>query len=159
MGHGAWGSFTGIPGIFQKNRAGLAKRDIKRLQSLQNKVLRLVDYKDIYTPTRELLKTTKQLSVNQLIAFHIGKQTYKIQKSEKPDYHFERLFDKNFQPTRTRPDNIKRIDFRLNSGQSSFFCQASRLWSAIPFDISNTNRGVFKSKLKEWIWDNIPIKP
>ena len=155
----AWGHITGIPGQMSEFRAGITKRDILRLQSIQNKAVRLNYYRDRSFPTKQLLKESHQLSINQLIAYHISVQTFKIRLSKKPEYHYHRLFKEDTN-TRTRSDNIRRVEFRLNLGRSSFFYQANRLWTALPNNIKNCpSLNIFKKRTKEWIWENIPTKP
>ena len=110
----AWGCVSGIPGQPDNSRAGFTKRDLLRLQAVQNKAVRLIHYRDRLTPTRELLKEANILSINQYIAYQVLTQTFKIKDSHLPEYHYGRLFDENYRLSRTRSDNMKRVDFRLN---------------------------------------------
>ena len=87
----AWGHIAGIPGQMSDFRAGINKRDILRLQAIQNKAIRLFYYRDRYFPTKQILKESGQLSINQLIAYQISVQTFKIRMSQKPEYHYHRL--------------------------------------------------------------------
>ena len=104
----AWGYVTGIPSQVSEFRSGITKKDILRLQTIHSKAVRLINYHDIYTPTKKLLKETKQLTINQLIAYHMLVQTYKISVSKMPEYHYERLFSENNE-FRTRSENKSRI--------------------------------------------------
>ena len=129
----AWGCVSGIPGQMNDYRAGFSKRDLLRIQALQNRAVRLVHFRDTSISTRELLKEVNQLSVNQNIAYHILLQTYKIKSSQQPAYHFKRLFSPENRYTRTRSETIiRRVDFRLNKGRSLFFYLSSKLWSPLP---------------------------
>ena len=158
-GISAWGYVSGIPGQQAEFRAGITKRDIQRLQSLQNKALKLTFYRDPMYPTKLLMKETNQLSINQLIALHIIMSTYKINLSKKPEYHYERLFGTMNGDARTRSNQLRRVEFRLNLGRSSYFYQASRLWAVIPEEIKQSpSLGTFKVKIKSWIKENIPLK-
>ena len=126
---------------------------------MQNKAVRLIYYRDRYTPTKSILKETNQLSINQMIAFQILVQTYKIKVSHKPDYHFQRLFS-NEQNSRLRSMNQVRVDFKLNIGRSSYFYQASRLWTKLPSDLKESKSQIdFKKRCRKWTLENIPIKP
>ena len=156
----AWGSVFGIPGQTEDSRSAFPKKDILRLQTLPNKAIRMLFYRDRRTPTKDLLKEANQLSVNQLIAFHILLQTFKIKVSQQPSYHYHRLFEIKNNKYETRSSNIKRVEFRLNIGRSSFFFQASRLWLSLPRELTEcSSENSFKMKLKDWIIDNIPTKP
>ena len=46
----AWGSVSGIPGRREEARAGLTKRDLQRIQSLQNEASCLFHNRDKYFP-------------------------------------------------------------------------------------------------------------
>ena len=116
--------------------------------------------RDRSTATSQLLKEANQMSVNQLTAYHMILQTYKINSGQQPDYHYDRLFKKKSQEYDTRSSNLKRVEFRLNIGRSSFFYQASRLWLCLPPEmIECTSKERFKTQAKLWIKENIPIKP
>ena len=99
-GIAAWGCVSRVPGQpdIQRCGIGFTKRDILRHQALQNKALRLINHSDLCTPTRALLKETKQLSINQHIAYHIILQTYKKRVSRLPEYYHERLFEEDRRP-------------------------------------------------------------
>ena len=155
-----WGSVSGIPGQPKGFRTGFPKTDLRRIQSLQNKALRLLHWRDMTTPTRDLLKETNQLSVNQTIAYHILIQTHTIRTTEQPNFHYLRLFSTDEETPKTRSGNMKRVEFRLNIGRSSFFYQANRLWLALPKKIREiTSLGSFKKEIKIWTSENIPPKP
>ena len=122
--------------------------------------MRLIHYRDRQTPTKELLKEANILSINQYIAYQILVQTFKIKSSHLPEYHYGRLFDEECRLSRTRIDNMRRVDFRLNISRNSFFYQASKLWTALPADIKkDSSKESFKRKLRVWIENNIPVKP
>ena len=156
----AWGCVSGIPGQPDNSRAGFTKRDLLRLQAVHSKAVRLIHYSDRMTPTKELMKATNMLSINQYIAYQIIMHTFKIKVSQLPEYHYRRLFDEEYRPSRTRTDGMKRIDFRLDICRNSFFYQASKLWTALPANMkSDTSITSFKRKVLIWIEANIPVKP
>ena len=164
-----WGRVWGIPGSLDEElRASptLTKDDLRKLQVLQNKCLRLITNSDRYTPTALLLHKTGSLSVHQRIAQLILAQVHTVFHDKKPDYHFKRLFghpEPSNDPTWTRAfthANPRRIDFRLSLARSSFFYQASRLWSALPdANKLEKNKDSFKKKCKAWVKATIAIKP
>ena len=66
-----WGRIWDIPGSLDEEKrtsASLTKDDLRKLQVLQNKCLRLITNCDYKTPTETLLQRTNMLSVNQLTA-------------------------------------------------------------------------------------------
>ena len=156
---GAWGT----PGqTSEDTKTSISKRDMNRLQTLQNKALRIVNFENRSTPTVKLLKSTGNISVHQLGAYHTLNQIYKIRKSEQPEYHFGRLFGENDQNFRYRSSDFlaNRINFKLCLSRGSFFYQGCRLWTSLPGNIKClTKEDTFKKKCKQWVIDNIKIKP
>ena len=69
-----WGRVWGIPGsLDEETRTSrtMTKEDLRKLQVLQNKCMRLVTNSEYRTPTEHLLLATGSLSVHQRIA-HIS---------------------------------------------------------------------------------------
>ena len=163
-GISAWGAISGIPGCPKDYRAGITKRDLSRLQSLQNEALILINWRDRSAPTKTLLRDSKFLSINQLITFHILLQVFKIKLSKKLEYHYKRLFntmkENEEQATKTRSNNCKQVEFLLNIGRSSFFYQANRIWMALPATLKECSSiNQFTTVMRKWIVEKIPIKP
>ena len=163
-----WGRVWGIPGsLDEEARASrtMTKEDLRKLQVLQNKCMRLVTSSEYRTPTEHLLRATGSLSVHQRTAQLTLAQVHSISRSKKPTYHHSRLFghysgQTNQPDTRSARQGINRIEFRLSLARASFFYQASRLWSALPDEIRNIeNKAMFKKKSKAWVKTNIVIKP
>ena len=136
-----WGRVWGIPGSHDEEaRASptMTKDDIRKLQVLQNKCLRMLTNSDYSTPTAILLSNTGSLSVHQRIAQHTLTQVHTVFHERKPDYHYDRLFG-HMNTTDDQPNtrastqnNSARINFKLSLARSGFFYQASRLWTALP---------------------------
>ena len=65
-----WGRVCNIPGYNEEEMRSpsLTKEDLRKLQVLQNKCLRIVSSSDFKTPTALLLRKTNALSVHQQIA-------------------------------------------------------------------------------------------
>jgi hypothetical protein len=85
-----WTSVWDLPGQVgeEETRTSMTKRDMHRLQTLQNKTLRLVNWTDRSTSTTELLRSTESLSVHQLGAYISLVQAFKIREARQPEYHF-----------------------------------------------------------------------
>ena len=161
-----WGRVWNIPGNLEEVRSpSLTKEDLRKLQVLQNKCLRLVTDSDYKTPTASLLQKTNSISVHQQTAHLMLSQVYNIFTTRAPSYHYSRLFlgnhSDNTLKTRTNNDfSINRIHFKLSLGRSNFFYQASRLWASLPDHIkSSRNKFIFKKKSKNWVKHNVSVKP
>ena len=68
-------------------RTSITKADMRRLQVLQNKTMRLETNVDYRTPTAELLLKTGKLSVHQMVAYTTAVQVYNISRHQEPRYH------------------------------------------------------------------------
>ena len=158
-----WGRVWDIPGSMDEESRTcptMTKEDIRKLQVLHNKCLRLISNSDYQTPTATLLQRTGQLSVHQRIAHLSLSQVYSIYKTKNPIYHHKQLFGRQPGNRDTSDYTPNRIEFNLSLARSSFFYQSSRLWAAIPDQIkTSTNRTTFKSKSKTWVKNNISVKP
>ena len=79
--------WTGIWGLGGQQedvtRSTISKEDMRRLQVLQNKAMRLITKCDRWTPTSTLLGKTSFLSVHQLGAYHTALQVFKTHLTRK----------------------------------------------------------------------------
>ena len=163
-----WGRVWNIPGDMDEEARAIptmTKEDLRRMQVLQNKCLRLITNSDFKTPTSSLLYQSGSLSVHQRIAHLSLAQVYTIYQTKNPVYHHNRLFGRN--AANNQPDartviseyRVNRIEFKLSLSRSSFFYQSSRLWSALPDTVkSAANKSIFKKQCKAWVKANIVIK-
>ena len=132
----------------------LKKQELRKLQVLQNKCLRLISHSKYDTPRTELLKKCKQMSVNQLISYHTACQTHRIYTSKLPVYHYKRLFSRPQENdqivTRSRTNNnANQINYHLALSRGNFFYQSSKLWNQIPVSIRILEKTeTFKKQLK-----------
>jgi hypothetical protein len=113
-----WGRVWQIPGEDEDMRSlTLTKEDIRKLQVLQNKCLRLITNCDYKTPTKVLFQKTNRLSVHQQIAQLSLSQVHSIYYTRSPAYHYQRLFSRPHdndeqQGTQSVGDySANRIDF------------------------------------------------
>ena len=138
---------------------------MRKLQVCQNKCLRMITGSDYTASTKDLLKSSNQLSVHQLVAFHSACQVYRIAASKLPVYHYDRLFktdtgSNEASRTRGNKNRNKIIDFGLSLGKSNFFHQSSRIWASLPKEIQEAKSiKAFKSKCKIFITENVSIRP
>ena len=161
-----WTGIWDIPGqVGDGNKVSIGKQDMRRLQVMQNKTLRLLTRADRSTPTSTLTNLARCLSVHQLGAYHTANQVFQVHQSRMPVYHQARLFQNNHsledQVTLRSQNNLQsRVNFNLSTCRSSFFYQGAKLWSALPMGIKTSrNSEQFKSRCKKWIARNIKVKP
>ena len=130
----------------------ISKQDMRRLQTLQNKTLRLQSGLDRYTPTETLMAATRSLSVHQLASKCALVQIYNIRKNKKPSYHYNRLFPED-------TPEASRIQYEKALCKGGFFHQSSHLWSSLPAYIKNSvTVSSFKSLVTKWVKQNISLK-
>ena len=136
---------------------------MRKLQVLQNKIMRIETGLPYDTPTKILLRDCNYLSVHQMVAFHSGLQIPKILTSKLPKYHTRRIQNSAQRPTRFSAENQIQIDFKLSLAKTSFFHQATRIWNLIPPEMkllrSEKQFKKFKKQFKQWVCLNISIRP
>ena len=162
-----WGGVWNLPGDMRDETTrstSIAKEDIRKLQVLQNKCMRMLTNMDRDTATSTLLHRTKFLSVHQMIAQHTAVQVFNVFKNRLPLYHYQRLFtdidETRNMDIRSRSSNPTRVDFNVSLGRSSFFYRGSRIWSALPLYIKTApTLQAFKTRCKRWTMNNISIRP
>ena len=162
-----WGGIWNLPGDMrdETNRStSITKEDMRKLQVLQNKCMRMLSNMDRDTPTATLLHRTKLLSVHQMVAQHTAVQVYNVFRNKLPVYHHQRLFpdvnEARNLGTRSMSNSSTRVDFNVSLGRSSFFYRGSRIWSALPPVIKTApTLQSFKSRCKRWTMANITIRP
>ena len=135
-----WGGVWNIPGILDDKKRcnpAITLEDNRKLQVLQNVVLRLKTGLEIRTPVKTLLHEANQLSVQQLVAYHSVLSIFKCKRVSQPEYMHNRLFpDMNGNQNMRTTENLDiRIDFELSLARSSFFYRASRIWNSLYMDI------------------------
>ena len=160
-----WGGVWRIPGILDDKRRSsptITLEDHRKLQVLQNVILRLKTGMGKATHVKTLLSEAKQLSVQQLAAYHSVLSIFKCISARQPGYMHNRLFpeiNKNLKLRNTTNQDIQ-IGFELTLARSSFFYRASRIWNALELDAkTSTLVNKLKKKAKTWIKNHISECP
>ena len=143
---------------------GFTKEDNRKLQVIQNQVVRLlVDKKDLEgklnIPTKELLDMSNDLSIHQLGALRTVTMVKKIILTQKPKYLARRfqLREKNKNRSRT---SLVSERVTLDLKREGFVYRGSRLFNILPEELKLENKiEVFKEKVEDWIKEIIPVKP
>ena len=135
---------------------------LNSLQVLQNRAARAVTGKSWFTPTRQLLKQCRWLSVRQLVFYQTVLQVHKVLLSGKPD-HLSNRFSTDH-PYRTRQATGgglrfgEEFDARSGLSHGSFCYRGTVDYNRIPAYIRQARTlDTFKYKLKQWVSTNIPL--
>ena len=135
------------------------------LQVVQNKVARSVTKKDIYTPTKVLMKECGWLNVRQLMVYHSLLQLHKIVQHQTPSYLFSRVSSQmgmleakktyNYKTRQEAHGLMRQIpagEARLDLAERSWCWRATKDYDTLPASIKEEkNQKKFKSKLKTWV--------
>ena len=141
-----------------------SKGDCRKLQVMQNKILRLkcgIANRNI--PTNDLLDATGDMSVHQLGANQTLGTVFRILRSGKPEYLADKLkmktpLEDNIFPSR-HMFNIQ-IQYNLSVSKSRFLYRGSRLWNMLQMVLKTETRiKTFKQEVKKWILGRISRRP
>ena len=143
---------------------GCQKFLIGSLQVMQNKAARYVTKKNIFTPTKVLLKQCGWMSVNQMVFFHTSVLFYKTRQSKFPPALYNMASSEYSYNTREKSrGNFKVVsNTRLQSSLAvqSFRWRSVEFWNKLPLNIKTIEKiEDFKKSLKEWTFENISITP
>ena len=136
-------------------------KDNRNLQVLQNNLNRVLLKAKYDTPTEVLLKETKSLSIQQMIAYQTAVLAFKIIKTGKPSYIASRMMrTETGLVLREQKGKIKLQKRKLAITKEGFINRASILLNNINEDLRNEdNIEKFKSGMREWVLGNILTKP
>ena len=147
----------------QRRFPAFTRSDNRKLQVLQNRVMRLKSNLPFGTSTVELCRTTGDLSVHQLSAFSTLVTAHKSIISKQPQYLARRLHlrtkqEHPFLPN--RHENTLRIQSNLTISRGGFLHRSSVLYNQLPHEFrSEKCSKIFKTKVKEWVKMNITPRP
>ena len=139
------------------------KDDLRRLQVLQNRALRLLTNLPSHTSTEVLVKSSGQLSVHQLTAYHSLVSLHKVVVSGKPDYLAKKLVLKRPEEGRIFPHRQEYtlpVTGRLTTTRGGYCHRSARIYNTMPLHIrACMSTTKFKKLAKNWVKENIAIKP
>ena len=136
------------------------KEDNRKLQVLQNKLLRLLSDKDARTPTATLLNLTESLSIQQKIALQTLTMVHKIVYNGKPIYLAKKLkFQEESRQVRSQM-KLCTIDYKLSNSRAGFTYRGSKLFNNLPQNLrTEANFKKFKVQVEKWVVENVQAKP
>ena len=117
--------------------SAFTREDCRKLQVLQNKVLRIqLGTIDRNEPTKNLLDKAQQLSVHQLGALHSVQLLFKVVTTHQPKYLGDILelrrpdYEENVFPHRKL--NTIKVDCNKTLSRSGFCYRSAKLWNLLP---------------------------
>ena len=138
--------------------AAFTKEDNRKLQTLQNQVLRLKTNLPRLTPTSTLLSVSGDLSVQQLTAFHTLSSLHKVLYSGKPRYLKNKLQINNNMTRQEKTIIINHSNLSLRRG--AYIYRGAIMFNNLPMELrNNMEPDLFKAEVKSWIKNNISAKP
>ena len=145
----------------------------KALQVIQNKVARSVTKRNIFTPTKTLMKECGWLTVKQLMVYHSLVQMQKTIQSQTPEYLYTRVstqlsllealdtrrrsyYYETRQHASGRLRQLPGTEARLDLSERSWCWRASSTYYTMPASIKGEpDLAKFKSELKTWVKETI----
>ena len=143
--------------------AAYTKEDNRRLQVLENKVLRMQTRLPRDTPTATLVKAAGEFSVQQLIAYHTLMTVFSVITSGKPKYLADKMKlskpNNNIFPQR-QANTIIITPTNLSIARGGFIQRGASLFNSLPVTLrSEKKTSSFRRGIKKWITESINIKP
>ena len=132
---------------------GLAKKDVDRLQKIQNAAVRFIFSKGSYRGTTALRKKVHFLPVQQRIEFKLCFMTHKVVHGSAPE-HLSSLITKRPRKTRSlRLDNdttlLAKCHANYKSSSGAYSVAAPAAWNSLPRSLRETSSlSSFRAELK-----------
>ena len=142
--------------------AAYSKADNRKLQVLQNTVMRILSGNKRDIPTIVLLEQTNSLSVHQSTAYQTLVLTHKIINTRKPAYLATKmcLHRDSGIILRSQEGNINQERYHLNSSRSRFLYRSAKLFNRLPTKLKLEERlRSFKHDVRIWVKENVAVKP
>ena len=139
---------------------GAQKRDIVKLQSVQNAAARIIAGLKKRDHITETLRDLHWLPVEERIVFKINLITFKTLNGSGPRYLEDILkFYHQSRTLRSSRDHLRLEEPNFNMktyGQRAFSVAAPRLWNKLPFEVrACSDVNLFKSKLKTFLFKKV----
>ena len=130
---------------------GCDKGEMESLQVMQNKAARLVTNSEQGASRKDMYKQIGWMTVRQLSFYHSALTTFRIRKSQEPEY-LNNILNRN-----NRADKVIIPNTDLTLAMKSYCFRGATQWNSLPDRIRNNPRiSQFKSQLKTWIFQKVP---
>ena len=130
------------------------KEDSRKLQVLQNSLMRLLTMRKQGTPTSTLLKLTNSLSVQQMVAIQTLAMVHKVLTTSKPAYLAKKL-----KTSEESDGRIEVIKYKLSTSRCGFVYRGTQLFNSLPQNLrKERNLKTFKALTRHWVLENIAIR-
>ena len=152
----------------QRRFKAFTKADNQKLQVLQNKVLRMKTNLPFGTPTATLTRTASKLSVHQLTAYTTLLTIHKTLVRGQPHYFRDKLLpryqggnnDELDSVAPRRQENSLKINSNLTISRGGFFYRGAALFNKLPLSLRlMKSESQFKREIKQWVQQNVDVKP
>ena len=134
--------------------------NIAKLQVVQNDLLRLMEGKtrSSHTNMQKLREDLKFMSVNQLSCYHVAMEMYNVINNSSSDLLKEEFkIEQRRYELRCLDEGKVKVPEKGKKSCTGFSYLGPKLWNYLPGHIRKTTiREIFKDKLKDWIWEEIP---
>ena len=137
------------------------KEDCRRLQVIQNRVLRLQLPQQLETlSTSEYLRHLDQLSVHHLGAYSTVMLGARIMREKILHFLYNEL-NARMRFSKRNVEYFCQTSYKLNITDEGFLSRFKKLWNMIPADVKKMLHDAksFKYLTKTWIANNIRVHP
>ena len=134
--------------------------NITKLQVAQNDMIRVLNgkYRGDHTNMKKLREEMKIMSVNQMSCYHVAIEMYNIINNASSDSLQRKVrIEQRGYNLRSLEDGRVKVPEKGKKSCTGFSYYGPKLWNHLPSHIRKTTiRDIFKEKLKEFIWEEIP---
>ena len=131
------------------------KRDLAKLQRVQNCLARVVLRAPRFSPSLPLLKQLHWLPVSYRINFKLSTLAYRALSTQQPSYLASLLHLSNI-PRQLRSSISQQLivpKTKLNLGKRAFSVAAPRVWNELPITLKTSETiAIFRKKLKTYLF-------
>ena len=153
-------SVYSIPKFEFKNSEQAMDPNVAKLQVIQNDMIRLLIGKNrsSHTNMEKARQNLKMMSVNQLSVYHTAIEMFNIINNKSSvALHEEMKIQPRGYNLRGMEEGKVQVPEKGKKSCNGFHYMGPKLWNFLPGHIRKTTiRTIFKEKLKDFIWEEIP---